>query len=371
MAFLWYALIPIIGAFIVRKNWRRFRKRFDKLRSRPLLDYASSRQLNADPAEFRFAGNFESVTEDKVLWIRSGELTMPVDLAGANTFALPNTSEEGIPAAFDPGEEAPERIRWDRIAALTGEAKVFVGGALIVKNKRRIFVSTPENPLLVIFYGGEDRFLTIRATRAGRAKNEYINFLTPYSLILGVFSQTIIAFAFFSRPAFREATIGALTALFIPLLLWVPPGILFTILYRRLWWRACILRAYRDLAGLLVQNPSPGGEPYIVREYLALPGTFYRKNLPFIIPAGEKRLADHWHVYGALPAGESEDSEDFPAEPKDAFAVYGALPGDPSLLAKRYNRKANLLEFIAILLLFAGIGINFIFVRTVLSFFGI
>ncbi|AEF82764.1 hypothetical protein [Leadbettera azotonutricia] len=371
MAFVWYALIPTIGAFIVRENWKRFRRRFDNLRSSPLLDYASSHSLDTGPAEFHFAGNFESVTEDKVLWIRSGKLTMPVELDGAYAFMLPNTSEEGIPAAFDPGEEAPERIQWDRIAALTGEAKVFVGGTVAVKNKRRVFVSTPEKSLLVLFYEGGDRFLAIRAIRAGRAKNEYINRFTPYSLILGAFAQIIIALAFFSRPAFREVTVSALTALFIPLLPWVPPGILFTIVYRRLWWRVCILRAYRDLAALLLHYHSPGGESYIAREYLTLPGTFYRKNLPFIIPAGEKRLKDHWHVYGALPVDESGVHEDFPAEPKDKFAVYGALPGDPSLLTRQYNKKANLLEFIAILLLLAGVGINLVFIRTVLSFLGI
>jgi hypothetical protein len=316
IAFLWYALIPIIGVFIVRRKWRKFRGRFDDLRSCPMLDYALSCGLNTGLAEFRFTGNFESVTEDKVLWIRSGKLTIPVDLARARTFVLPHPSEEGIPAAFDPGEEALERIGWDRIAALTGEAKVFVGGVLTVKDKRRIFVSTPEKFLLVIFYEGEDRFLTIRAIRAGRAKNEYFNFLTPYSLILGAFSQALIVLAFFSRPAFRELAISAFTALFLPLLPWVPPGILFTIACRRLWWQVYILRAYRDLAGLLLHYASPGGEPYIVREY-------------------------------------------------------PALSGDPSVLIKRYNKKALLFELLAVMLLLAGVGVNLVFIRIIRSFLGI
>jgi hypothetical protein len=51
--------------------------------------------------------------------------------------------------------------------------------------------------------------------------------------------------------------------------------------------------------------------------------------------------------------------------PADVFAVYGALPGKPETLARRYARKAYLFEITAWLLLLAGIGLNAFFVRTI------
>jgi hypothetical protein len=380
LAVFFYGMVPIAGAFYSRRNWRHFRRRFNELGQKPILDYAAC--MNIDPGfpageEFRFSGGFESLTGNKVLWIRGGDLTIPVDLSGAKTYVLPDIETEGIPAAFDPGEEAPEQIRPDRISALTGGVKVFVGGSLCIRDGRRIFVSTAAHPLMVIFYEGPDRSLTLRTIRAGRHRNEFFNFITPYSFIMGTFSQIIMAVSLYARPAYRFTLISALIALFAPLFPWLPPAIFFTIAYRRLWWKARIFRAYRDLVRLPrgyipggeKQGRLPGGELYIEKQYDTLPAAFYERKIPFIIPAGEKRTGDKWHLFGVLAKEDEKNPDAFPGEPEDPFAVYGAVPGEIELLIRRYNRKAYALEIISWLLLLAGIGVNVFLITMIFSLF--
>jgi hypothetical protein len=271
---------------------------------------------------------------------------------------------------FDPGEESPQRIRLDRISTLTEGAKVFVGGLLVLRDNRWTFVSTRENPLLVIFFDGPDRTLATRAIRAGRHRNEYWNRLTPYGFILNAFSHILIAAAFLSRPAFRLTALAAFVALLAPLLPLLPPGVLLTVLYRRLWWRARIFRAYRDLARQpLKYLPAggsnigrlPGGERY---------GSVWRAELqaeegfPLIIPEQRPRKGEGWHIFGAFPeeALKEPPQDPSPAVPSDPFAVFGALPGEPETLAKRYTLLAYSLEIAGGIFVLTGIALNLLFI---------
>ncbi|MDR0721159.1 MAG: hypothetical protein LBF78_16120 [Treponema sp.] len=376
LAILWYGLVPAAGLFFSRHSWYHFRKRFNELRLRPILDYETSRKISPGQfaGEYRFSGSFESITGGRILWIRSEELTIPVDLEGSRAYMLPNIAEEEFPASFDPEEEVPERIHFSRLSALTGEARVYVGGALVLRANRCMFVSTAEKPLLVIFYEGPERLLTARVIRGGRQAKNYQNFVTPYALILGAFSQLMIAAFYITRPAFRETVISAFTALFIPLLPLVPPGILFVVLCRRFSWRARFFEAYRDLSRLPLdylasgepEGTLPGGGRYGSRQYETLPSAFYERDFPLIIPAGEKIDGDKWFVFGAL-----NDDNAFPGEPADPYAMYGAFPGDPVILAKRYSLKAGIMNGISLLLLLLGIGINLIFIRIILILLGV
>ena len=179
LALFWYGLVPIAGALVSRQAWRRFRAYFNKLRLAPLLDYA--RYVSRGPAQetppprqgsgqelFRFTGSFESITDGHTLWIRSPDLTIPVVLTGAQVYMLPTADkEEGL----DPAEEAPQRLNRDQVATLTGEVRVFVGGALSPQDGRWIFAVTPETPLQVIFYTGDERSMAGRVIRTGRHRN--------------------------------------------------------------------------------------------------------------------------------------------------------------------------------------------------------
>ncbi|MDR2160142.1 MAG: hypothetical protein LBP23_08780 [Treponema sp.] len=382
---IWYGLVPVTGAFAIRRSWRLFRRRFNDLRLVPLLDYGACRRLSEEGKIYRFTGGFESVTEDKTLWIRSDNLTIPVALAGAHTYVLPMQEQGQDIESFDPREEAPEQVRWDRVSSLTEGAKVFVGGALMLREDRWTFVSRKETPLLIIFYDGPDRSLAVRAIRAGRHHNEYWNAVTPYALALGAVSLIYMALSFLSRPAFRLTVVTALIAVFTPLYPLIPPGILCTVLYRRCWWRARIYRAYRDLARLPLKYLEggqktcvlPGGELYGSVYFDDLPPEFRERKIPLLLPETEKRKKEGWYVFGVLNAagttaagGETipaePDGPALPVEPSDIFAAFGAIPGKPEALARRYTLKAYTLEIVAWLVLLAGIGLNVFFIRMII-----
>ena len=378
---LWYGLVPVGGAAIGRYRWWQFRRRFDELRTRPLLDYRSYRQISGAGGVFRFTGGFESVTDGHTLWIQGENLTIPVALANVQTWLLPMQEGEDTPDAFDPAEETPERIRWDRLSTLTEGAKVFVGGAMVFRDERWCFVSTRETPLLVIFYDCPDTALTPRAIRAGRSGNDYGNEVTPYSLVTGALCLLYIAVSFLPRPAFRLTVISALIALFTPLFPLIPPGLLCTVLSRHLSVRARILRAYRDLARLplrYVPEPRsaapednlcraagvlPNGEHYGCVPCDSLPAGAEEGSIPFLLPAYTKRKPGaKWYAFGALGPGGG-----LPVRPLDPFATFGILPGKPETLARHFAISAYVLEAIAWLVILAGIGLNIFFVRMILS----
>ena len=210
------------------------------MRLRPLLDYSQYRQIK-DGDTYRFSGNLESITDDKTLWVRGDDLTIPVSLAKAKCFLLPPYEGNGVP-------DAPEQIRWNQVSTLTEGSKVFIGGLLKTQDNRINFVSANDNPLIVIFYNCRDEDLASLIIRAARTRNEYWNNITPISLAIGSLILIYIAASFLNRPAFRLTVVTALTAIFIPVLPVLPPGFLLTLLYRRFTEIARKLRASFDLA---------------------------------------------------------------------------------------------------------------------------
>ena len=251
MVILCYGLIPLVGGMVRRYKWYVFRRRFDELRLCPMLDYQRYRQQGEHdtggspaPAVFRFVGGFESVTDGKTLWIRGDDLTIPVSLKNAETYLLPTTPKSEDPA----DDEVPQRIRWERVSALTEGAQVFIGGLVARQDGRRSFVSTKEHPLIVIFYDGPEESLAGMVIRAGRQRGDYWNTITPYALVLGALGQILIAVQYIPRPAFRFTVIASFIAMFIPLYPIIPPGLLFTAMYRHICWRSRMLRIDSSLA---------------------------------------------------------------------------------------------------------------------------
>lgn len=352
LALTCYGLAPVIGAFISRHSWRVFRQRFNDLCLSPMLDYTAYQRC-VHGGRFRFIGGFESISDEHTLWIRSETISIPVSLSGRYTYLF-SIVEEG-------GEETPERIRWDRVSTLTEEVKIFIGGNLVRKDGRLLFASSKEEPLLLIFYDDNDRSLPIRTIRAGRNKNEYWNPITPYAFILGTFSQLLIALSFLLRPAFRSTSIVAFIALFTPIIPFLPPGLLCTVLYNSLWHKARQFRQYRDVARLPLKYLSagvwrgllPDGELYGMSRVDTLP-----EHIPLLLSSNRKK--DQWYVFGHI------DEAPLPREPDDLFAPFGAIQGDPETLARRYAMKALILEIISVLFLVIGLGSNLFFIILIL-----
>jgi len=242
--------VPITGGFINRYNWKKFRNRFNTLRLSPLLDYSQYRRLESENDNldsenhsdiFRFLGGIESITDGHTLWVKGGNLTIPVSIAKTKCYLLPRHEGEGFPSA-------PQEIQWNRVSTITEGAKVFIGGIIKKEDGRLIFVSTNEQPLMVIFYDCPDADLAVNIICAARTQNEYWNNITPVSIAIGALALICIAAYYLGRPAFRLTVISALVAVFIPIFPVFPPGLLLTSVYRRLTWDSRKLRANSDLA---------------------------------------------------------------------------------------------------------------------------
>ena len=366
IAAVFYGVIPISGGFYKRSKWRRFRNRFDELRLSPLLNYRQYRQLGNDGGVFRFTGELESITGE-TLWVRGENLTIPVSLKKTKCFLLPIYEGET--------PETPEQIRWNRVSTITDGAKVFIGGQIKNQNDRLNFCSTKENPLMVIFYNCPDSELTSGIIRSARARNEYWNNFTMVSIAIGAISLIYTAVSLLDRPALRLNVIGALTAVFAPILQSFPPSYLFTILYRRMTWDARNLRAYWDLARLPMRFLQPEqesgilstGEKYGFVKLDSLPDETTSGTIPFLIPedAGKERKQP-WYFFGVL-----DGTSSLPQRSKDPFVSFGILPTNPSLLVRRYAIRSYTLEVFAWLILLLGICVNIIFIFIILFLLGV
>ena len=376
VAFFWYALIPLAGISVRRHAWRVFRERFVYLSGMPLLDYAMLRQnING---EYHFIGSFESITENSTLWIKTDNLTIPVFLKGAQTYMLPLSGHKHEGGAdqkmcFDESDlyvNAPalRRFNWNRISSLTAGAKVFIGGVLKEINGRKIFASSKGQPLLIIFYECSESMLSAGVVRAGKYSAEYWNTVTPYSLIGGVFSLIGIAQLFYARPIYRVTVLSAIVAIFGPLFSLLPPGLIFTLVYRNLWLRACVYRVFRDVALLPLKYAASGNAPqsqsgavYECRMLKVLPGN---SKIPRLLPVSKPEKNEVWHMAGFFD--DAGTGEPLALASTNPFTPCGLLPGSPKTVSRIYNRKAVLLEVSAWLALAAGIALNVFFAELII-----
>jgi hypothetical protein len=367
-AFFWYALVPVAGTLISRHRWRVFRERFAFICGKPPLDYSIMRQnLNGD---HYFIGSFEAITGNTTLWVKNDSLTVPVLLKNAQTYMAPlggkkrrMTAGEKLYADandFDAFAEAPRRLNWNRISALTAGAKVFIGGALRQVDGWQVFTALKGQPLLVIFYECSEQALGAGVLRAGRYRNEYWNPVTPYALIGGFFSLVWIALTFFARPVYRTVVLSAITALFGPLVPFLPPGLVFTLFYRHLWQRSCLYRVFRDAVTLPLKYLKP---EYVCRKF---DGQISGEGLPRLIPADAPEKNETWYVSGIIrdDAGQPPVLE----APPNPFLPYGLIPGRPKVISRIYNRNALLLEIAAWSVLAAGIALNALFAELIIYF---
>jgi hypothetical protein len=240
-----FAVVPLSGAVFKRHTWHTFRQRFNDLQAAPLLDYNALRQ--GQGKQFRFCGGFESITEDNILWVQNENLTIPVSLKNAKTFMLPATDETFNESNLDNSTPLIENIRWNKLSLLTAGSTVFIGGLLEDRGGRKTFVSDKKHPLIIIFYECSPQNLAFSVMCSGRIKSEYFNPITPYALIVGIFSMIYIAQNFYMRPAYRLTVLGAVIAMFSPLFPALPPGLVFTILQKRVRLHASFIKIRRDI----------------------------------------------------------------------------------------------------------------------------
>ncbi len=243
-AILFYAVLPVIGGIVVRRQWRVFRAALMASLELPELRYGMREADGTSapgpvpaPHRVRFTGRVDALGGDDELWIRSESVTAAVQVGKARVFTLA-------------GGAAPDgmtRLHWSSIRSVAPGTRALVAGRARRADGKTVIGSADEPPL-VLLHDGDDASMPERAIRAGRHSNEYWNPLTQVSLAMGVLAMSGIVSVSLSGGAPAMVTAVILTAAFSPLLPLLPPGLLLFFAYRFWWKRGWECRARRDLA---------------------------------------------------------------------------------------------------------------------------
>jgi len=380
IAFLLYGLIPGVGAFAVRSQWRTFRRRMLEVSRLPFVSYFQQAGEDRQLGDFRFFGNLESIQGQNRIYINSGRLTVGVELKEVAIYLLPSSSNRSNNNLFEKLEESlpdeePRTVLWKRIFSLPAGTKVFVGGAFFSEEGRGIFRSLPQKPLVVVIYDGDRKTILLRSIWGGRQKNEYWNRYTLPALIGGSIAMLMTSYIMMGTPFLRFPSLVALCLSVFPIAALLPPGVVFYFLYTWFWKRARLLRAQRDLFRLPLryfeasdtwkQVPYeeqivslPTREPYLLtRRPDGIVGEELIIRDGGMLSLPEEKRGDYY-LFGAL----KQSSRRLIERPQDPMAELVLVLGDPVLLSKACSRRARRLELLAALFIFSGLAANLLLV---------
>ncbi len=391
IAFLFYGLIPGIGAFAVRAEWRSFRRRLLETSLYPFVQYSDLKGPDRSLGEYRFFGELEAIQGENRIWITDGSFTVEADLERVAIYLLPSPAARepstGERLAEAPTEEEPRSVLWRRIYSLAAGTRMFVGGRLELENGRAVFRSRPREPLVVVIYDGPRETILPRAIGGGRQKNEYWNRFTLPALVTGSFSLFLTAFLLLRSPLLHFPAILALTLGTFPVAALLPPGAAMYFLYRSLWKKARLLRAERDLL-LLPLRYFPGARR-ARRGLLAPPAAAAPPEATVPLPSGEAylmtrdpaiRVEDGLLIRGTglgpgmrrgeytlFGAPRERDGARVLGRPVDPMAELALTLGDPQTLALGCNRRARTLEILSALSFFVGLAVNLFWILYALA----
>jgi hypothetical protein len=388
ISFVFYGIIPGLGAFMIRAQWFGFRKRLTTASLLPMADNtAKHTQKSKYLGRFRLFGTLEAIQGDDRVWISGSDFSVAADLKKTSVYLL-SSFPHGLPAAekdrVEPRfpDEQPSCIPWEKIFSLPSGIQVFISGSLFAEEGRFHFKNQPTDPLLVVIFDGNKELLLERSIWSARQKNEYLNQFTPVSLVCGSLSLLLIAFLLsrlidFSLPAFHYyslsfsiPTLLALTLSLFPIIYLLPPGVGLYFLYRHFWKRARYLRAERDLLKLPLRyldmhalektesvGSLPDGEKYIMlrkSKHQAGNDPLFRTTVPVrdcSLKTDVEKEPD-FYFFGS-PGGKS-----LLKKPDDPMGEVISIPGNPYRLAAACQKKAIQVGLLSAFFMFVGLVLN-------------
>ena len=154
-ALLFYLLIPIAGAFVLRGQWRRFRARIAALETLPYLRYRdlaeAEREGRPRVGDFWLQGTVEAIEGVDKVWVRGKEVSALVDLSRAPLYVL-----RPCPADAPAEAGSVERLRWRSVSSLVEGTRILVAGILALDEGRPTFIDDPELPLVAVCHDGNE-----------------------------------------------------------------------------------------------------------------------------------------------------------------------------------------------------------------------
>jgi hypothetical protein len=239
-ALIFYILLPVVGAFIARGQWRQFRRTIVEAASLPELDPAVFKIPGDVVGRYQLEGEIDAISGQHELWIAGKSISCVIDLRDAWVFVL----------AIRSGESRIERRKWSGLPSIGPGARAFVAGEARLVGGRLVMGGAGSAAPLVLIHDGDDEGIVTRAIWAGRHENEYWNPITQVSLALGVASMAAIVSLVLSGRTPSLIAALTLSLAFSPALSLLPPGVIGFLAYRRFWKQARYYRAKRDIESL-------------------------------------------------------------------------------------------------------------------------
>jgi hypothetical protein len=383
VAVLFYGALPAVGAFVVRGQWRRFRKTVDAVSRLPTAGSGSvARDRPGAAGRFRFFGTLEAIQGEDRIWITNGRLSVAADLRGVRVYLVPEL-DDGTEAGGGSGSAELGSVPWHRIFSLPEGTPVFVGGQLYSEEGRAVFRDDRSHRLLVVIHDCPREAVLLRAISGGRHRNEYMNVFTLPSVGVGALTLILLAFTLFASSA-RLPGLLALTAGLAPMSPFLPPSFPLYFAYRRSWKKARQMRVQRDLARLLLRYfpPSPGdgqrdrratllradGSAIVVTGGDRIPLPPGLRRIAVDLPPRSARRALSPEGSCVVTAGYTEDAEGVRLrDAEDPMAGSLLVQGDPQAVAHESARAALFYEAVSGILIGLTVAVNLPLVFLLLS----
>jgi len=350
-AFLFYIFIPLSGAFVVRTQWRTFRRNLRLSIESPPFQGCSIGQ-EGFLGVFRFTGELEALEGDDLIWVRNSRNTVTVEMRHGSVYVMPPGS--GAEKLYPHLLPSPlpmtslKKIPWNDVFSLSEGTDLYICGALYHHEGRYVFRSEPENPLMVLIYNEAPEALIPRAVWCGRQSNEFWNFLTPWSVFSGLILLLLLSVYLIQNSPNYLLQFFCIAMALLPAVLFFPPGVFLFNLYKLFWDKARRYRAERDLMRLPL-CPDRTEVPDV-----EMPSNIEYTRQPSGWTAGKSRKPVD--VFVEIASGMADPSG-------DKSRMYSVrFPDHPEILARYCQKKAFLFEGLSGIVLIAGILINYLVV---------
>ncbi|MEI8095583.1 MAG: hypothetical protein WCG80_15340 [Spirochaetales bacterium] len=256
LTLLFYAIIPLAGAYQVRHGWRRLRQWVTSAAASRPLTFQALQTIQPDQGPYRLVGALEAFEGRDTLWIGNDTVSVAVNLRGVEVYFLENP-DEGAEV-----QDPPRKVAWTRLGVLPEGTRFVVWGHLTPGNSGATnalrFAAAPARPLLVVAFSGEETTVLERLVRDSRQPIEHWNPATPVSLVIGFAALLVASYWELRSPGARAIGLIGLALALLPSTFFLPPGIVFFYGFARLWAQSRQLRARRDV--LVFRSQAAGAE---------------------------------------------------------------------------------------------------------------
>ncbi|OQY37823.1 MAG: hypothetical protein B6229_07490 [Spirochaetaceae bacterium 4572_7] len=201
---LFFIFLPGVGTFSLRRKWGQFRNTVYRYSTLP-------------------------------------RLSVCIDLKCQNIYTLHNGQEELV------------KNNWRNVSSIVEGTPFFIVGRLDYVGGIPFLVGDKKDPLLVLLHDSNSNIFEA-LIKKGRAKNDMWNSYSPYAYITGIFILIILSYFAYKSSYDKTNSFYLLVAAGTPFYFILPPGLIFYLMYRKLWDISIRLSVLRDLSKLKGKN---------------------------------------------------------------------------------------------------------------------